>query len=150
MDDLASLILRCIVGVFFLLARFRYVYDPSINPSWFASVRHMSLQNKMRKCGLNFMPRLWAEVTAYGELAGGLGLIVGLLTPLAAIGLLVILLPATACTAAEKINRQAPVDGIATVECYLWTPEPLYIALCVAILLLGPGAFSLDHYLWRF
>jgi uncharacterized membrane protein YphA (DoxX/SURF4 family) len=159
--DLTLFILRSLVGAFFILYRFRWVYDPAIKLEyrdhyvlgvclvekvatwnrWFNEKRHRKLEQKLMACG--YAPKLAAPV-AVVELAAGAALIVGLLTQLAALGLFIILIAATIKTAKEKIALQKPVDRIDVAACYLWLCEPQYIALCLAIVLMGPGAWSLD------
>lgn len=148
--DFAALALRWMLGGFFVLARFRFFYDPSktqglrfLNPERFASLTH-----KMCYCGLKQKPGAWAWVTALVEVSAGAALIVGLLTHLAAFGLLVLLLVATRCTWRSKVYEQNPVDRLDCVSCYLWRVEGLYIGLALVILLLGPGALSLDAWLF--
>jgi uncharacterized membrane protein YphA (DoxX/SURF4 family) len=147
--DVAALLARLLLGFFFLLARFRFFFDPAAAPGdrWFCAWRHESLIHKMAYCGLKKKPVIWAWITALVEVLAGMALIVGLLTPLAALGLLVLLLVATRCTARQKVMEQKPVDKVDCVACYLWRVEGLYIGLAILILLLGPGAYSLDAWL---
>ena len=145
--DLASLVLRLVLGSFFVLARFRWLYDPSRpDQPWFNGARHMHLEKRLCTCGYGLHPVI-CDVVAWAEILGGLGVIVGLLTPLALIGLLCVLLFATFCTAKEKVLAQDPVDDIDCVSCYLWRVEGVYIAIVLALLALGPGVYSLDHVL---
>lgn len=144
--DVALALARILVGTFFILARFRWVYDPMYQKPWFNPTRQQSLVNKLNHCGFQ-NATFWAPFVAYGELLAAIGLIVGLLTPLAALGLLVILVYATKCTAMEKTMKQNPIDKIDVVSCYLWNPEPIYIALVVMLMAFGAGAYSLDHVL---
>lgn len=143
LSDLALFAQRVLLGVFFLLARFRYVYAPEYAEPWFNPNRHASLAHKLEYCGLK-NAGVWAPIVAIAELAGALGCIVGLLTPLAALGLLVILVRATLCTGKEKTMRQNPIDKIDVVSCYLWTPEPVYTVMALSVMLLGAGRWSLD------
>jgi uncharacterized membrane protein YphA (DoxX/SURF4 family) len=148
--DGASFVLRLYLGVFFILARFRYFYDPSrtVGDRWLAEARHLSLKKKLHHCGhgcTDWLPNFVAIV----EVFAGLGLIFGLLTTLSAAGLLIICLVGTWCTAHEKTMRQNPSDQIDIVSCYLWTPEPGYAVIALAIILIGPGAFSIDSLLWK-
>jgi uncharacterized membrane protein YphA (DoxX/SURF4 family) len=147
--DLASLIARCTLGLFFVLARFRSFYDPSKPPGCrvFNTDRFGSLQRKLCSCGFSSGLLFWTWVTAVVEVAGGLALLAGLLTTLAAFGLLVLTIRASMCTAWAKISEQNPVDRIDCVACYLWRVEGVYIALALLIMVLGPGSYSADVFL---
>lgn len=148
--DIASLLLRVILGVFFILARFRYFYDPSKPPSdrWFSTARHQSLKNKLNYCGHGCTDVLPAFI-AIVEVLAGMGVLTGTLTALSALGLLIICVVGTCCTACDKTMRQNPVDRIDVVSCYLWTPEPIYVVVSLCILLLGPGTYSIDYLIWQ-
>lgn len=142
--DIALLYARMIVGLFFILARFRWIYDPSYPEApWFNEARHAHLANKLEYCGLK-NGSMWAPFVAWTELTAAAGLMVGLLTPLAALGLLAILIRATLCTGKEKTLRQNPIDRIDVCSCYLWCPEPIYIALVFGLVAMGAGRYSLD------
>lgn len=147
LHDIALLLLRNIVGVFFLLARFRWVYDPSRpdNP-WLNKERHRHLTWKLCTCGYHWHPRMSA-VVALVEVSAGTALIVGLLTVPAALALLTVLLFATVCTARQKVSEQDPVDLVDCVSCYLWRVEGVYITVVLSVLFMGPGKLSLDHLL---
>jgi len=141
--DFALLVLRLVLGVFFLLARFRWMFDPSRVPHVNNPARHTHLAQKLCQCGYHWHPYMSAFV-AITEISSGILLILGLLTVPAAFALLVILCFATYCTAYDKVMEQNPVDKIDMVSCYLWRVEGIYIALAISIMLLGPGAYSLD------
>lgn len=147
--DIALLIARLLLGVFFVLARFRFFWDPSrpIMP-WLNIVRQESFINKLAYCGCKKRAKQWAWCAAAIEVAAGFGLIFGLLTWLSALGLLVVLLVATRCTWRQKVYEQHPVDKADVVCAYLWRVEGLYIGLAVMILLAGPGKYSLDYLLF--
>lgn len=156
LPDIALFLVRLTVGVFFLLARFRWVWDPaqhincnsSYKGEWFPTPRHSSLENKLYHCGYSASPLLAGSV-AIVELLAALALIAGLLTVPAAFGLAVVLIFATICTAKEKVMKQNPIDGIDCVCCYLWLVEPLYLLLVTVIMFCGPGRYSLDWFLLR-
>lgn len=169
LHDLTLLLQRVALGAFFFLARFRWVYDPSRawiasydatgqpirggseavgRTPWFAPYRVNHLTWKLCSCGYGKHPLLSGFV-ALVEISAGLALIVGFLTPLAALGLLGTLSFATYCTAKEKTLKQNPVDKIDVASCYLWTVEPLYIVLAISAILNGAGAYSLDAIIHR-
>ena len=146
--DIAALASRVVLGGFFVLARFRWIYDPSRPDDLLFNVkRRGSLRRKVASCGFGCSELVSAKV-ALVEVFAGLALIAGLLTVPAAFGLLAVLIGATCCTAYEKTMRQNPPDAIGVVECYLWTVEPLYIVLAASVILLGPGRYSLDYLLF--
>lgn len=145
--DVIQLLARLLLGLFFVLARFRFFYDPAkpVGTRWLNSIRHDSLRNKMAHCGFTKpSPYFYAWFVACIEVLAGLGVFFGLLTMLSAFGLFVITLIGTRCTAYDKVVRQNPVDLIDVCSDYLWLAEPLYIGLALAILLGGPGIYSMD------
>jgi uncharacterized membrane protein YphA (DoxX/SURF4 family) len=142
--DVVALADRVALGGFFILARFRWVYDPSRpQDAWFNTERHKHLVWKLCTCHYPANPQLAAFV-AMTELAAGAGVLFGLLTNLAALGLLGTLVFATACTARAKVLEQGPVDVLDVVCDYLWRVEGLYILLAASVFLMGGGAYSLD------
>lgn len=145
--DFASLLLRVILGAFFVLARFRWVYDPSRpEQPWFNCQRHQHLRWKLCTCGYSTNIGL-ACLVASIEILAGCAVVVGLLSTLATAGLFGVLLFATICTASGKIAEQNPVDCVDKVSCYLWRVEGVYITIALVLLLTGPGKFSLDYLL---
>lgn len=147
-DDIVLLILRLFIGVFFILARFRYFYDPSRpEDKWFNHARVDHLAWKLGYCHFPAAKYI-APLVATVEIGAAAFLIIGLITPIAAFGLLVILLGATHCTAMEKVAKQEPVDRIDWWSCYLWTVEPIYIGIAVALIVAGAGTISLDALIW--
>lgn len=144
-EAIALFLARFVLGFFFVSYRFRWFYDPTPQDgvAICSPYRHLNLRRKLCQCGWGMHPWLAAFV-AIAEVAAGLAVIFGVLTSYAALGLLLILLVATLCTAREKTLRQNPVDGIDVVNCYLWNPEPVYIVLAVVVMALGPGMFSID------
>lgn len=146
--DVALFVLRVVLGVFFVLARFRWFFDPSRpEQEWLNSARHKHLRAKLCSCGYSEHPLLSGTVATI-EVSAGLALIAGLLTMPAAFGLFCILVFATYCTGKGKVAEQNPVDCIDCVSCYLWRVEGVYIMIAACILLLGPGRLSLDWWVF--
>lgn len=161
---IALLLARVTLGLFYVLARFRFFYDPSKplyavvgrdafgafeygNTRWLNKERQDSLIRKMSLCGLTWRPRLWAWIAAVVEVGAGLLLIVGLYAPLMALALLVVTALATRCTWRQKVYEQNPCDALDVCACYLWRVEGLYLILALCIIIGGGGAFALSDYL---
>lgn len=140
MLDLSLFLMRVALGGFFVLARFRFFYDPSRpQDKWFNKERRNHLEWKMGYCKY---PAWTAPYVAIGEVLAGLGVLSGVLFYASALALLGITFFATRCTWREKIMEQSPVDCIDWVSCYLWRVEGLYVLLAFILLALGPGAIT--------
>jgi putative oxidoreductase len=83
-------------------------------------------------------PAVLQALAVVAELGGGLGWMLGLLTPVASAGI--------ACTMIAAICRHAFVKG----DPFLGGYELAAIYLCIAILLatVGPGRFAIDRWLF--
>jgi putative oxidoreductase len=81
-------------------------------------------------------------IVAWGEVLGGTALGLGLLTRLAALGLIVIQTAAAGFAIAHNAFSMSKAGG----------PEYNFVllAVCLALVLLGPGRFSVDAWLKRF
>lgn len=84
-------------------------------------------------------PAFHAVLVSYVELFGGALLLVGLVARLAALPLIVSMAVAIVTAQADQIHDLADLFGL--VE---WT----YLALLLWVALAGPGAISLDHFLF--
>ena len=89
------------------------------------------------------VPGVFQALAAISEFFGGMALIVGLLTPIAAFGLLCTMVVATqtvAGTGAPWIGT----PGKASFE-----PALGYLAVALTMILTGPGTLSLDYLLFE-
>ena len=68
----------------------------------------------------------------------------GLLAPLAALGLLVIILVATATTGRQRIKVYKPIDEADRIDDWLYLPEVLYAFMLITVVSAGAGPYSLD------
>ncbi|TVP67783.1 MAG: DoxX family membrane protein [Nitriliruptor sp.] len=129
--DAGLLLLRVLVGVTFALHGFQKLFGwfggggVDGTAGWFASLGFGS-------------GRSAALMAGAGELAGGLGLAAGLLTPLAAAAM-----AGTMTTAALVNNAEA---GFWSVN-KGWELNGYLIVVAAAVAVTGPGAYSLDHLL---
>lgn len=153
--DLVLLTGRFLLGGFFVLDRFRWFFDPEDTPDatkharyFLNKARREHLREKIEQVtGLKSV--WWSTLIACVEFFGGLGIIFGFLTPLAALGLLSVLTVASHGTFHDKvIVKQQPIDKIDVVSCYLWLVEPLYMWFAAVFLFVGPGQFALDNFFW--
>lgn len=163
--SIALLLIRVTLGLFYVLARFRFFYDPSKrsdgpigfreggyirygNQRWLNKARHDSLSAKMTACGFKWQPNLVAWIVATIEVGGGLLLIVGLYPALMAWLLFGVTAFASMCTWKHKVFvEQNPVDRIDVCSCYLWRVEGLYLIMAACVILGGGGALALSDYL---
>ncbi|HTO48684.1 MAG TPA: DoxX family protein [Burkholderiales bacterium] len=102
-------------------------------------------KNKFRKVHLfaagHHLPIWLAWVATFVQLLGGIALILGLGTPIAALGLTIFGLWATL----ELVFRKR--EKFAAPGEHTWDTGVMYTAIPLAILLTGPGRYSLDHLL---
>lgn len=135
-------ILACTVGGFFILARFRWFYDPSKSRGarWLNAERRDSLRRKMEFCGYQYLSGPIAAAVAAVEVLGGAAMMVPATRPYAAPAILALLLGATFCTAGIKVREQNPVDRLDMVAAYLWRVEGLYILMTALVVWADWGA----------
>jgi putative oxidoreductase len=94
------------------------------------------------------IPAFLGYVAAYSELVGGILLIAGLLTRLDALLLAGTMIVAAFIVQLPEALYEVPPDAIKTFVALRAIELPLAMfAICVAILLTGPGRASLDHLL---
>jgi len=70
--------------------------------------------------------------------------LIGLLAPLAALGLLVIILVAIVTTGRQRIKVYKPIDEVDRIDDWLYLPETLYAFMLIMIISAGAGPYSFD------
>lgn len=133
--DIAILILRATVGMFFLLSGFNKLTNRG---------RHADLVKTLKEDKVPFIPFMQWWVPGW-EFVGGALVLVGLGTPFAAGVLSIIMCVACYSEAGSKVKSYAPINGADTVDDYLYLPEVLYLMMLLAVMSAGPGAYSLDN-----
>lgn len=127
--DLGLLVLRVVVGVVFSMHGMQKLFGwfggggPAATSKWFASLGFGDGRTAMWMAGGS-------------EIAGGLGLALGLLTPLAAAAMVGTMTTAALVNHAEKGFWSA--GGGWELNLYL-------IVIAIAVAITGPGTWSLDH-----
>jgi uncharacterized membrane protein YphA (DoxX/SURF4 family) len=81
------------------------------------------------------------------EFFGGLGVAVGFLTPLAALGLLVICSVALLTNSPTVVASYKPIDSADRVDDWLYQPETMYALMLLYFIAAGAGPVSIDHLL---
>jgi uncharacterized membrane protein YphA (DoxX/SURF4 family) len=78
------------------------------------------------------------------EFSAGGAVVIGLLAPLAALGLFVIILVAIVTSGRQRIKDYKPVDEADRVDDWLYLPEVLYAFMLIMVVSAGAGPYSLD------
>jgi putative oxidoreductase len=82
------------------------------------------------------------------EFAAGGAVVIGLLAPLAALGLLVIILVAIVTSGRQRIKAYKPIDEADRIDDWLYLPEVLYAFMLIVVVSAGAGPYSLDAIIW--
>lgn len=135
----ALTIARVCVGVFFVLSGYHKLFNAS---------RHASLVNTLRADGIPLIGfHQWFVPCV--EFAGGLGVMLGALAPLAAIGLFIVCGVATCVDGLGRIKDYAPLDKADWLDDLLYLPETLYLILLAIVIANGAGPISIDALAFR-
>jgi len=78
------------------------------------------------------------------EFTAGGALVVGLLAPLAGLGLLVVILIASATSGRQRLKLFKPIDEADRIDDWLYLPETLYAFMLIMVISAGAGPYSLD------
>jgi uncharacterized membrane protein YphA (DoxX/SURF4 family) len=78
------------------------------------------------------------------EFSAGGGVLAGLLAPLAALGLLVIILVSIATSGRQRIKAYRRIDRADRIDDWLYLPETLYALMLIIAVTAGAGPYSLD------
>jgi putative oxidoreductase len=132
--DLAVTLNRIAVGAFFMLSGYHKLFNAE---------RHRSVVDELKALGVPALGfnQWWVPLV---EFAGGAAVLVGLLTPLAALGLLVIILVAIATSGRQRMKLYKPIDEADRIDDWLYLPETLYAFMLIIIVSVGAGPYSLD------
>ena len=126
LQSLALLLLRVVVGVTFFMHGKQKLGDLNGTEQFFNSL------------GIP-VPALMAPLVAVTETVGGIMLILGLLTPLASLGVISTMLVAITTVHLKAGHAFVGAPGKPSYE-----TAAGYLAIALLMLLTGPGAYSLD------
>ena len=132
--DIALTLNRIAVGMFFMLSGYHKLFNPQ---------RHRELADELKELGVPAVGfnQWWVPTVEF--IAGG-GVLIGFLAPLAALGLLVIILVAIATSGRERIKLYKPIDEADRIDDWLYLPETLYAFMLLVVISAGAGPYSLD------
>lgn len=134
---LAITLNRIAVGAFFMLSGFKKLFNTD---------RHQSIVDELKALGVHAVGfnQWWVPSV---EFAGGAAVLIGLLAPLAALGLLFIILVAIATSGRQRIKLYKPIDEADRIDDWLYLPETLYAFMLILIISAGAGPYSIDAFI---
>ena len=137
--DIALTLNRIAVGAFFMLSGYHKLFNAE---------RHRSFVDELKGLGVHAIGfnQWWVPLV---EFAAGGAVLVGLLAPLAALGLLVVILVAVATSGRQRIKLYKPIDEADRIDDWLYLPEVLYAFMLIMVISAGAGPYSLDALIFR-
>jgi uncharacterized membrane protein YphA (DoxX/SURF4 family) len=137
--DIALTLIRVAVGMFFMFSGYHKLFNPE---------RHRALVEELTALHVAAIRinQWWVPSV---EFAAGSAVFIGLLTPLAALGLLVIVLVASVTSGRVRIKGYQPIDRADRIDDWLYLPEILYAFMLIMFVSAGAGPYSLDAAILR-
>jgi len=134
LTDFALTLNRIAVGAFFMLSGYHKLFNAE---------RHRSFTDELKGLGVHAVGfnQWWVPSV---EFSAGAAVVIGLLAPLAALGLLIIILVAIATSGRQRIKLFKPIDEADRVDDWLYLPETLYAFMLIIVMSAGAGPYSLD------
>lgn len=129
---------RIATGAFFGISGFHKLFVPQ---------RHAQLVATLRDDGVPFV-KVFQWMVPATEFLAGLALIVGFLTLPAAIALAVILCVACIVDGRKRVAAFQPINAADRIDDWLYLSEVVYLIVLVTIIMAGPGAVAIDHWLF--
>ena len=132
--DLAITLNRIAVGAFFMLSGYHKLFNAD---------RHRTFADELKALGVPAVGfnQWWVPLV---EFTAGGALVVGLLAPLAGLGLLVVILIASATSGRRRLKLFKPIDEADRIDDWLYLPETLYAFMLIMVISAGAGPYSLD------
>jgi uncharacterized membrane protein YphA (DoxX/SURF4 family) len=132
--DIALTLNRVAVGMFFMFSGYHKLFNTE---------RHRVFADELRTLHVHGVRinQWWVPLVEFS--AGG-AVVIGLIAPLAAFGLLVIILVAIATTGRERLKAYKPIDRADRIDDWLYLPETLYAVMLIIVISAGAGPYSLD------
>jgi len=132
--DIALTLNRIAVGAFFMLSGYHKLFNVQRHRTFTDELKALSVP----ALGFN---QWWVPSI---EFSAGAAVVIGLLAPLAALGLLVITIVAIATSGRQRIKLYKSIDEADRIDDWLYLPETLYAFMLIVIISAGAGPYSLD------
>jgi putative oxidoreductase len=132
--DIALTLNRIAVGAFFMHSGYHKLFNAE---------RHRTFVDELKALGVPALGfnQWWVPLV---EFSAGAAVLIGLLAPLAALGLLVIIVVAIATSGRQRVNLYKPIDRGDRIDDWLYLPETLYAFMLIMVVSAGAGPYSLD------
>ena len=132
--DIALTLMRVAVGTFFLFSGYHKLFDAQ---------RHRTFVDELT---VLHVPALrfnqwWVPAI---EFTAGCAVFIGLLAPLAALGLFVIIFVALSTSGRQRIRSYKVIDEADRIDDWLYLPETPYALMLIVLICAGAGPYSLD------
>jgi len=133
-SGIAMTLNRIAVGAFFMVSGYHKLFNAE---------RHRTIVDELKALGVPALgfSQWWVPLI---EFTAGIAVLVGLLAPLAALGLLVIILVAIATSGHQRMRLYKPIDEADRIDDFLYLPETLYAFMLIMVVSAGAGPYSLD------
>jgi uncharacterized membrane protein YphA (DoxX/SURF4 family) len=137
--DIALTLNRVAVGMFFMFSGYHKLFNAQ---------RHRAFVDELTALHVVALRinQWWGPSV---EFAAGSAVFIGFLTPLAALGLLVIVLVAVVTSGRVQIKGYQPIDRADRIDDWLYLPEILYAFMLIMFVSVGAGPYSLDAVILR-
>ena len=136
--DIALTLNRIAVGMFFMFSGYHKLFNPE---------RHRAFADELKELGVHAVGfNQWWVPTV--EFTAGVAVVIGFLAPLAALGLLLIILVAIATSGRRESEDYKPIDEADRIDDWLYLPEILYAVMLIMVVSAGAGPYSLDALIW--
>jgi putative oxidoreductase len=137
--DVALTLIRVAVGMFFMFSGYHKLFNAE---------RHRALVDELTALHVAAIRinQWWVPSV---EFAAGSAVLIGLLTPLAALGLFVIVLVAGVTSGRMRIKGSQPIDRADRIDDWLYLPEILYALMLIMFVSAGAGPYSVDAVILR-
>jgi len=137
--DIALTLIRLAVGMFFMFSGYHKLFNVQRHRAMVAELTALHV------VAIN-INQWWVPAV---EFAAGSAVFIGLFTPLAALGLLVIVLVASVTSGRVRIKDYRPIDRADRISDWLYLPEILYAFILVMFVSAAAGPYSLDAAILR-